>query len=275
MGLAGLPIPGCGAVPKPVLGGGCGVLKVDGSPTSDEAPPASLPPSLLAHALGNLLAERMADGSKGFAINQLCAALVDASPEAGVAYVDRLLDCGVSVQALYDTYIPRAARQLGEMWSDDTMSFSDVTLGMSRLTEIFRRLSPTFLKSGERGNHSRRALFALTPGESHSLGIAMAADYFQKGGWAVRVELRADASELARIAARHEFDMIGLSAATRRAIPRAAETVQALRGVIRPGVPIVLGGPLATYEKTAAEQIGADMATTAAVLALMEVEKGF
>ena len=79
------------------------MLKVDGSPTSDEAPPASLPPSLLAHALGNLLAERMADGSKGFAINQLCAALVDASPEAGVAYVDRLLDCGVSVQALYDT----------------------------------------------------------------------------------------------------------------------------------------------------------------------------
>lgn len=251
------------------------MLTFDGSPASEEAPTASLPPSLLAHALGNLLAERMADGSNGFAINQLCVALIEDNPEAGVAYVDRLLDCGVSVQSLYDTYIPRAARQLGEMWSDDTLGFSEVTLGMTRLTEIFRRLSPTFLKSGIQANHSRRALFALTPGESHSLGIAMAADYFQKGGWAVRVELRADENELARIAARHEFDMVGISAATRRAIPRAANTVDALRAVLRPGVPIVLGGPLPTYEKTAAEQIGADMAATAAVLAMMEVEKGF
>ncbi len=251
------------------------MLTVDKSATSGEAPPASLPPSLLAHALGNLLAERMADGTKGFATARLCAALLDESPEAGIAYVDRLLDCGVSVQSLYDTHIPRAARELGEMWSEDTLSFNDVTLGMSRLTEIFRRLSPAFLKTGARLTQSRRALFALTPGETHSLGIAMAADYFQKGGWAVRVELRADPDELARIAARHDFDMIGLSAATRRAIPRAAETVQALRGAIRAGVPIILGGPLASYEKTAAEQIGADMAVTGAVLAMLEVEKGF
>jgi methanogenic corrinoid protein MtbC1 len=251
------------------------MLTLDGRAGSGEAPAASLPPTLLAHALGNLLAERMADGSKGFAITQLCTALLDDSPEAGIVYVDRLLDCGVSVQSLYDTYIPRAAQQLGEMWSEDTLGFSDVTLGMTRLTEIFRRLSPTFLKTGERFTHSRRALFALTPGETHSLGIAMAADYFQKGGWAVRVELRADADELARIAGSYEFDMVGLSAGSRRAIPRAADTVKALRETIRPGVPIVLGGPLATLEKTAAEQIGADMAATAAVLALMEVEKGF
>lgn len=251
------------------------MLTLDGSAASGEAPPSSLPPMLLAHALGNLLAERMADGSKGFAITQLCSALVDDSPEAGIAYVDRLLDCGVSVQSLYDTYIPRAAQQLGEMWCEDTLGFSEVTLGMTRLTEIFRRLSPTFLKTGERIAHTRRALFALTPGESHSLGIAMAADYFQRGGWAVRVELRADADELARIAGSHDFDLVGISAGSRRAIPRASDTVKALRGAIRPGVPIILGGPLVTLEKTAAEQVGADMATTAAVLALMEVEKGF
>jgi methanogenic corrinoid protein MtbC1 len=225
--------------------------------------------------LGNLVAERMSNRNSGFAVRQLCTALVADGPREADAYVDRLMECGVTVQTIYDSYIPHAARQLGEWWTEDRVGFNDVTVGMSRLTEIFRRLSPVFLKSQPYQRQSHSALFALCPGETHSLGIAMAADYFQRAGWAVRVELQATREGLVRLAGSGRYDMIGLSAGSRRHVENLKETVEALRAAAGPNVPIIIGGPIVGVERSIASIVGADSAQSVAAAALMEVEKGF
>jgi methanogenic corrinoid protein MtbC1 len=230
-------------------------------------------PSLLAHTLGNLVAERMSVRNSGFAVRQLCTALVADGPRDADAYVDRLMECGVTVQTIYDSYIPRAARLLGEWWTEDRVGFNDVTVGMTRLTEIFRRLSPDFLKSEPQRRQSHSALFALCPGENHSLGIAMAADYFQRAGWAVRVELQATKEGLARLAGSGRYDLIGLSAGSRRQIDTLRDTVEAIRTAVAAHVPIIIGGPLVGIERSIASIVGADSAQSVAAAALMEVEK--
>lgn len=232
-------------------------------------------PGCVTEALGNLVADRRAEGSNHFAIEQLCAALIADAPQLAHSYVDRLLDCGVSVEALYETYIPRTAHRLGEMWVDDRLGFTAVTLGMGRLTEIFRRLSPIFLKARRSATQSRRALFALTPGETHSLGVVMAADHFQRSGWIVRVELQADVMGLERLAGTQEFDLIGLSAGARRSLPVVCELVSTLRRAARPGTPIMLGGPMAALDPTIASHADVDLATTVVREALDEIERGF
>ncbi len=231
--------------------------------------------ALLSHTLENLMAEHPPDARAGFAVTRLSEALIDADPEAGQACIDRLLDCGVGVQAIYDTYIPQSAHQLGRWWTDDRVGFGEVTLGMARLTEIFRRVSPTFLKGAAPRRGERTALFALVPGETHSLGIAMAADYFQRAGWAVRVELRAGIDMLADLARSQSFDLVGVSAASRRQIPVLTETVGALRSAVAPNVRIVIGGPLTGLEPAIAEQVRADRACTDAASAVALVESDF
>ncbi len=197
-----------------------------------EAPgPTAVSPALLARALGDLVSERNGSGSMGFAIETLCAALLDDAPEAANDHVDRLIDCGVGVEAIYETYIPRAAVGLGDMWLEDRLSFTGVTIGMARLTEVFRRLGPSFRQARAlrppRRPAGGSALLALTPGETHSLGVVMAADYFQSNGWSVRVELRSDAAGLVRIARAQPFDVIGLSVGGRRMLPGALRLIGA------------------------------------------------
>lgn len=247
--------------------------KLDASTESPVQPVFSA--SCVTEALGNLVAERRAEGSTHFAIEQLCAAVIADAPQLAHCYVDRLVECGVSVDALYETYIPRAAHRLGEMWVDDRVSFTLVTLGMARLTEIFRRLSPIFLKSRRSVDKNRRALFALTPGETHSLGVVMAADHFQRNGWNVRVELQADVVGLARLASTHEFELIGLSAGARRSLPVICELVSMLRRAARPGTPIMLGGPVVALDTTIASHAGVDLATTVVTDALDDMARGF
>lgn len=241
--------------------------------------PIHVAPALIARALGALASERLVKGNAGlaagFAIEQLCAALVDESPRAAQACIDRLVDCGVGVEALYDAYIPRAAARLGDLWLEDRLAFTGVTLGMARLTEAFRRLSPAFLKERSAGIRAapfgRRALFALAPGETHALGVVMAADYFQRGGWSVRVELRADAAALEAIVRAQPFDLVGLSAGSRRMIPELRRTVGRLRAAARPAARFALGGPLARLEPGIAELVGADSAHAAAARAVEEL----
>lgn len=246
---------------------------VEGPSTDAKRPPAI--PSLLAHTLGNLVTERMSVRNSAFAVRQLSTALVADGPRDADVYVDRLMECGVTVQTIYENYIPHAARQLGEWWNEDRVGFNDVTVGMTRLTEIFRRLSPIFLKTEPVRRQAHSALFALVPGEIHSLGIAMAADYFQRAGWAVRVELNATIETLARIAGSGRYDLIGLSAGSRRQIDTLKETVEAMRVSAGPEVPIIIGGPLVGLERSIATIVGADSAQTIAAAALMEAEKGF
>ncbi len=230
-------------------------------------------PSLVTRALGDLAMGRLSAAGAGYAIEQFCATLIEDTPRSALGFVDRLIDCGVTVDAIYDTYIPRAAARLGEMWNEDILSFTAVTLGMARLTEVFRRLSPTFLKQRQSGRLSQKhALFALAPGETHSLGVVMAADYFQRNGWIVRVELRSDNAGLERIVREQPFDMIGVSAGSRCLIPDLSRTIARLRKAAGSSTQFVLGGPLGRLVDGLADRIGVNVVPGSAAEALSEVE---
>lgn len=231
--------------------------------------------ALVTRALGDLLSERMG-GCPGFAIEQLCAAVLDDAPNAAQVCVDRLMECGVGVDTIFGAYIPGAAARLGEMWADDKAAFSAVTLAMTRLTDVYRRLSPAFLKERPTAPDSLRgghALFALGPGETHALGVVMAADYFRRSGWSVRVELKSDADALERIVRRRPYDMIGLSAGSRRTVPELRRTVARLRKAAHPAARFLVGGPIVSVDAGIADEIGVDLAVGAADRALCELQR--
>jgi len=194
-------------------------------------------------------------------IEALCDALVSDHPADARVYLERLRSAGVSSDALYLTYIAGAARRLGERWVDDRATFFDVTIGVGRLHELVHELSPNFQGTNGAAHMDVRALVASVPGETHVLGIVMAADFLRRQGWHVDVELSADLADLQHTVDQRGYDVIGLSAATEFAVDALIEAVARLRAQ-SPNSLFVVGGHITELVPNIAEISGADLVST-------------
>ena len=202
-------------------------------------------------------AEADAAGRAGHAeIDRLCDALVSDDPLAAAALIEQTRRAGRAAETLYLDYVAAAARRLGERWVDDTASFFEVSLGLSRLHAILRELGPAFFAGRTAEVPGRTAIFAPVPGETHVLGIVMASDFFRRCGWHVELHTAPDLDSLAA-AARRRVALIGLSANSRRMIGPLAETILRLRAVAG-GTRIIVGGHLNELEPGIAAAVGAD-----------------
>ncbi len=153
-----------------------------------------------------------------------------------------------------------AARELGELWSDDQVSFVDVTVGLCRLHEALHRFSEQagapFLSEDP---EAPSILIASAPGEQHVFGVLMAGEFFRQKGWSVTTDTSGDAASVTRLLAARQFDMAGISASQDGVVPGLANLLQNMRKASRnPAVKILVGGYIFEQNPDLALQIGAD-----------------
>ncbi|MEM7422977.1 MAG: cobalamin B12-binding domain-containing protein [Pseudomonadota bacterium] len=190
-------------------------------------------------------------------VEALCKALISPDPGAGQDMIDALCASGTSADTLYLDYIAAAARRLGEHWTDDRYGFLEVTLGAARLHAILRTLKPRFFDGAPVRSNGLRALFAPVPGEDHSLGVVMAADFFRRSGWQVDLTIRAEVDALADDLTAAPYDLVGLSGSSRVAKANLGATVAMVRRHA-PGVPIAVAGQLFADHPDLAASSGVD-----------------
>ncbi|RZJ18331.1 MAG: cobalamin-binding protein, partial [Haliea sp.] len=89
------------------------------------------------------------------------------------ACVDAMRDRGVPIESIYLDLLAPVARHLGELWEQDLCDFTDVTLGLGRLQQVLRELSPAFGQSIDHPTNGRRVLLLPSPGEQHTFGLVM------------------------------------------------------------------------------------------------------
>ena len=193
-------------------------------------------------------------------IDRLCDALICDDPRTAADMIDAARQAGVSADAIYTDYISDAARRLGERWVADTASFFDVTLGLSRLHAILREIQPSFLGAETPALDGCTALLAPVPGETHMLGVTIAADYFRRAGWSVDLGTASGLDAIIAAAQRTPYAMLGLSASSRQMIGTLAETIVALRYAC-PQTAAVVGGYITELEPDIANIVGADAST--------------
>ena len=92
---------------------------------------------------------------------------------------------GVSIERLYLDLLAPAARYLGDLWTEDLCSFTDVTVGLGRLQRVLRELSPAFGCSVDHPEAGRSVLLLPTPGEQHTFGLVIVGEFFRRAGWSV------------------------------------------------------------------------------------------
>ncbi|MEQ8366378.1 MAG: cobalamin B12-binding domain-containing protein [Roseicyclus sp.] len=201
-------------------------------------------------ALAKINAERVqmeASGSANGRFDNPCAAalayaLCDRDDGAASAIVDDVLGAGVSVKDVCLGYLAPAARHLGELWMRDMLPFSEVTLATGHIQSILHRLPAS--RAPQLCLSDNGAIFAAVPGETHTLGVVMAADLFRRKEWDVSLLLNLTHDALVGRIASDDRPLIGLSCSGQHSLPALKSLVEAIVRV-RPDADIIVSGQIA------------------------------
>lgn len=188
-------------------------------------------------------------------IEKLARALISDDGNAGANIVRGLRLDGTSLRDVYLLYLAQAARTLGVWWEDDHISLVDVTVGTGRIYAIMRGLSRLFPLPVPTGR--KTAMFTAVPGETHTIGVKMAADLFRKNGWDIDLKLGATADTLVDDIGTTLPRIVGLSAGGVHAIEALARLIVAIR-INSPATSILVSGQIVNEARETVRLMGPD-----------------
>lgn len=183
---------------------------------------------------------------------------------------------GVSVEAVFLQVMQPAAQHLGQGWSDDRLSFTDVTIGLGHLQQLFTGLLDDFqtaLPPGATADHTDTApaptaFFSTMPGATHRLGIQMVRAFFARAGWRTRLGQGDDSSLISQITAMKPH-LVGLSLNSETDIRSAGALILRVRNATRNFQPtIMIGGAAVPFFPKLVERLDADIVSGDATDAL-------
>jgi methanogenic corrinoid protein MtbC1 len=178
-------------------------------------------------------------------------------------FVDELLGAGVTVDEIFSDLMAPCARELGLMWERDEANFAEVTLGLGRLQQMLRELSYDFVPDLVPQGGERRVVLASPPGEQHTFGVLMVAEYFRRDGWEVLTLPLATNTEVEEAVRNDWFAVAGLSAGSSRGLDALRTTVSAVRRAsLNPSIRIMVGGAAFTEDPGLVASVGADASAT-------------
>ncbi len=165
---------------------------------------------------------------------------------------------GIPVETLFIDLLAPAARHLGELWEEDLCNFADVTVGVGRLQQAMRDLSPGLVTRSASGDQPRRVLLLPCPGEQHTFGLVMVGDFFRSAGWDVAGGPMTS-PDIEALVRREWYDVVGFSLASEVHLPRLAPAITAVRKAsVNQRVGILVGGPMFLRQAGLASEVGAD-----------------
>ena len=189
------------------------------------------------------------------------------------AYVEALIQGGVSLEEVYVELLIPTARRLGDDWNEDFISFTDVTIGLTRLQQVVRTLGHS-IPTRDADANAPSAYFVAAPNEQHAFGLVILEDYFRRAGWRTWLDTMASRDEAARTAGHDWFDVFGISATSDTPTETIASTIAQVRKASRnPNLFVMVGGRLFIEDPALATAVGADAASETAGDALIIADK--
>lgn len=190
-------------------------------------------------------------------IAALCDALLSSDDRAADDFILNARRTSEDIEVVYLSYVAGAARQLGQLWDADQISFMQVTLACGKLYRIIRGLRHVIAPSIIRDRDEWPAMFALVPGETHTLGIEIATDLFRREGWDVDMMVGLDHDVLVEQSDRRSYRAIVLVANSDSMIEPLTRLVLALR-ISHPLSHLVVAGNILDHYPNISSLVGAD-----------------
>jgi MerR family transcriptional regulator, light-induced transcriptional regulator len=185
------------------------------------------------------------------------------TPDARSAWavIVEALDEGVEPVRIYLDVLTPAMVEIGALWETAQIGVAQEHLATQITQTVLARLAPSLEEAAAAfaGARRRTAIVSGTPGELHSIGARMVADFLEASGWDVLL-LGPDtpAPEIAALAAERAPDVVALSTSLSFNLLSAGRVFARLRELESP--PLLIAGGRA-YEGQADRALlaGADV----------------
>ena len=166
---------------------------------------------------------------------------------------------GAALETLYLDLLAPVARYLGELWKEDLCDFTQVTTGLWRLQQVLREFGASFHHEVVNLDPSRHALLVPAPGEQHTFGLVMVAEFFRRAGWGVWSGTPESMSDLLAMVRGEWFAVVGFSVACGNRLEALAAGIRQVRRASRNRrIGIMVGGPLFAEQPNLVSEVGAD-----------------
>jgi methylmalonyl-CoA mutase cobalamin-binding subunit len=174
--------------------------------------------------------------------------------------VSQLMASGMSAGDMLHDIVPAVARQLGDKWLLDEVSFVDVAVGSARLQSLFhgRDDLPGSVWAGSSAPSGEAVLMVVPEFEQHTLGAFVAADEMRHAGLWVRIGLLLTAEETCELLQANHFSMLGISIGSRDSVDRTADFVNYIRTYSEKVPPVVVSGNVVERLDIVRSKTGAD-----------------
>jgi methanogenic corrinoid protein MtbC1 len=161
---------------------------------------------------------------------------------AAVAFVEWVSAQGTSLEVILLDLVAPAARLLGEDWTNDLRTFTDVTLGLGILQQVVHTFGPAL---AAHPGHRGCVVLVPAPSEQHTLGIHVLGEFLRKAGWNVQVETAISRPELVELVEAQPVELVGISISNGDLVEPLSHLVTALRRApLNPEMAVMMGGSL-------------------------------
>jgi methylmalonyl-CoA mutase cobalamin-binding subunit len=124
---------------------------------------------------------------------------------------------------------------------------------------LLRELSPEFGSGETDCKGSRRILLAACPGDQHTFGISLVAQFLRRADWEVWHEFPTSAADIVDTVRQNWFAVIGLSVGSAARLDSLTAMIGTIRRESRNrGIGVLVGGPLLVEKPELADLVGAD-----------------
>lgn len=194
-------------------------------------------------------------------VEHFVKAILSQNETMALGCIDSVRSRGASLESLYLDLLAPAARHLGKLWEDDLCNFTEVTIGLGHLQQLLHGIKPDIVEPPAANGLS--ILLLCTPGEQHTFGLSMVAEFFRREGWDVTGGPHASPGDPAALVRQKHFDVVGLSLATERHIEQLGDCIRSMRkSSINPRLCIMVGGPVFTMYPEYASKVHADLVSS-------------
>ena len=186
------------------------------------------------------------------------------APDENVAHacIEAMRTSGISVETIYTDLLAPVARYLGELWEEDLCDFTEVTVGLGRLQQVLRELSPAFGQTNA-NTSGNRVLLLPGPGEQHTFGLVMVAEFFRRAGWDVGGGPWEAGADPVVMVQREWFDVVGFSLGNIAQLDDLAAVIKKVRAAaLNTSICVMVGGPLFLANPEYVAYVNADAAST-------------
>ena len=224
-------------------------------------------PRVQKHSRGGRVAAPVADDIQYDFDNALLSKLKDAAldpnPKACREAVKTSIAHGIRPEDLADHYIPAVARDFGDRWCEDQLSFAGVTIGVSRLQGMLRELGPNWASDNAADAAAPSILLVVLQDVYHTLGAIVLSSQLRRKGLSVKLLLGGKPEDVAERISRTKYRAVFISSSRGETLESLRQIIDVMKTSTNNPPPVVVGGSILEVEtvEDVTALTGADYAT--------------